>query len=71
MEHLVTRPPDEIDKEMLDAICDHCQWPTFCSDLPGCCPVPRIRRLEPRAQVPDSELLTALDEARRFLKEYR
>ena len=68
MEHSVTQSLDDIDEQMLAAFCDHCQWPTLCSDFPGCCPVPRIHRLQPRAQVADSELLAALDEARHILK---
>lgn len=69
MGNTVTRPLDDTDREMLDAICDYCRWPAFCARYQDCCPVPRIRRLLPRARVPDSELLAALDEARQFLKE--
>lgn len=69
MENTVTQPLDDIDQEMLDAICNHCPFTAFCADYRNCCPIPRIRRLDPRAPVPDAELLAALDEARRFLKE--
>jgi hypothetical protein len=67
MENTVTHPPDDVDEEWQSLICDHCLLTALCADYQNCCPLQRIRKLEPRAQVPNAELLAALDEARKIL----
>ena len=69
MSNAAAHPPDAIDEEWLSLICDHCLLTALCVEYRDCCPLQRIHMLAFRAQVPDSELLAALVEAKQFLKE--